>query len=105
LTVEWVSGAAPTAFLYDADNNVVSEHVVGDKDMAELLQFLKEKDFVPSRKKPAFGAPVATVAFGGHFYELFDTGTYFESAQEWAESRSHNGSPGYLVTISSKTRE
>jgi len=99
--VEWVPGATPTAYLYDADKNVVSEFVVGDKDLQEVLQVFKDNGFVPSRKQADLGAPTLTTSFGGHHYLVFNTPTFFDAAVEAAKSKVHDGEPGYLLTVTS----
>jgi len=101
LKVEWVPGAAPKAYLYDADRTVVRELEVGDKNLQEVLQLLKDNGFVPSLKKIVMGAPLQTVSFGGHHYEVFNVPNFFEAAVAFASSRSHGGEAGYLVTITS----
>jgi len=102
LKVEWVPGAAPTAFLYDADKNLVAEVVVGDKDLQEVLLLLKEHGFAPTRKKLELGEPVRSVSFGGHFYEVFSPSSFHGDAVTWAATRTHDNEAGYLVTISSE---
>jgi len=101
LKVEWVPGAVPKAYFYGADNQQLSEHVIGDKDMPEVLQLLQENGFVPSKKVISMGDPVSTTNFGTSLYELYRPGRYFNDAKEFAESLVKNGVKGHLLTITS----
>jgi len=102
LKVEWVHGATPTAFLYDADKNLVAEVVLGDKDLKEVLQLLKEHGFEPTRKSVNLGEPLRSVSFGGHYYEVFLGPILFQDAVNWTATRKHDNELGYLLTISSE---
>lgn len=98
--MEWVPGATPTSYFYDANDNVVSEHVLGDRSLTELLSFFDEVGFKPKVEQiPYPDAPTATKEYGGHTYEIFALENFYPTALQFAQSRG-NGE-GYVVTISS----
>jgi len=51
LKVEWVPGATPSVFFYGPNKELLKQSEIGDKDMGELLELLKQNNFVPARKK------------------------------------------------------
>jgi len=107
MKVEWVPGAAPTAYLHDSNKQVVKELLLGDKNMNELLTLLKENGFVPSRKQIEMGSPLSTQTFGGHSYEIYNIQNYYSASSEFAASRSITANDGqkergYLLTITSQ---
>jgi len=102
IQVEWVPGARPAAHLYDADGNEIKNFELGDRSLEELIEVLKENGFTPS--VPVFSYPqdpTASASYGGHHYELFTTQNFFNSADEHARGRTHEGLKGYTLTISS----
>jgi len=105
LKVEWVPGHAPTAFFHGENSELIKQVVIGDKDLKEVLAMLKENDFEPTKKKLEMGSPVKTETFSGKKYELYQTHTLFDEAKAFAESQSHDGVQGSLLTISSKEEQ
>jgi len=106
LKVEWVPGATPSVFFYGPNKELLKQSEIGDKDMGELLELLKQNNFVPARKKSDISTPqLATSTFQGNTYEVYGTPTYFDDAKAFAESKQLNGIQGHLLTISSAEEE
>jgi len=105
LKVEWVPGHTPSVFLYGPNQQLIKQTEVGDKDIGELLELLKQNNFVPSRKKVDMGAPLATGTFNGNTYEVYSPPTYFDDAKAFAESKQLNSLQGHLLTLTSAEEE
>jgi len=103
MEVEWVPGMVPTAYFIDESGTTIKQIEVGDKSLEELSVIFKENDFNPVVKKVVFpDEPTARVNVGSHVYELYSVPCNFDDARQFAESKTHNGEPGYLVTITSQ---
>jgi len=95
--VEWVPGAAPTAYFYDPSGTEVSEVVLGDRSLTELFELFAEKGFVPTVETTAYPTePVSTRTYGGHTYHFYSNINPYATALEFAHSLG-----GYIVTITS----
>jgi len=105
LKVEWVPGHTPSVFFYGPNKELLNQNEIGDKDMGELLELLKQNNFVPARKKTDMGTPIATSTFQGNTYEVYGSPTYFDDAKSFADSKQLNGIQGHLLTISSAEEE
>jgi hypothetical protein len=102
MEVEWVSGMAPTAYFLNEEGKTVKEIEVGDKNLEELSVLFKENEFTPIVRKIAFpDEPSARVTVGTHVYELYKVPCNFEDARQFAESKTHDGEAGYMLTITS----
>jgi len=100
--VQWVPGAVPTAFFLNSEGNTVKEAEVGDISLDTLLQLFSNNGFTPQKRKANYPeTPTAQTSFGNHHYELYNVDGFFDEAETFAQSKSHNGEPGYLLTISS----
>jgi len=102
LKVEWVPGADPKVYFYGPEKQEIAQQEVGDKDLKEVLELLKEHGFVPSKKVVNMGSPAHTKTIGESVYELYEIARSFGDAKEFAESLTLNGVKGHLPTISSK---
>jgi len=98
--VEWVPGAAPTAYFYDGTGNQISEVVLGDRSLTELLSLFTENGFTPTVESQPYSEPLATREYGGHTYIFFNTENPVAPAVEKAKSLG-----GYLVTVTSSQEQ
>jgi len=98
--VEWVPGAAPTAYFYDGTGTQTSEVVLGDRSLTELLSLFKENGFAPTVESQPYSEPLATREYGGHTYMFFNTENPLNPAMEKAKSLG-----GYLVTVTSSQEQ
>lgn len=96
VAVEWVPGATPTAYFYDGTGTQISELVLGDRSLSELLSLFAENGFTPSVESQPYSDPLATREYGGHTYMFFNTENSINPALEKANSLG-----GYLVTVTS----
>jgi len=97
LKVEWVHGAAPTAYFYDSSGNQISEVVLGDRTFTELVDLFSEHSFTPSLEKlPYPETPLAVREYGGHTYKFYDTLNGIKPATDFAKA-----SGGYVLTVTS----
>jgi len=105
LKVEWVPGHTPTVFLYGPNQQLMRQSEVGDKDLGELLELLKQNNFEPARKKVDMGSPIATGSFNDNIYEVYSPPAYFDDAKAFTESKQLNSVQGHLLTLSSAEEE
>jgi len=97
LNVEWIHGAAPTAYFYDESGSQISEVVLGDRTYTELLSLFAENSFTPTLDfTPYTELPLASRDYGGHTYKFYSTENGILKAREFAQA-----SGGYLVTVTS----
>jgi len=102
LAVEWVHGATPTAFFYAEDGSEIEQVVLGDRSLEEVFQLFSEHGFTPARPVFVYSSdPIATDSYGGHYYEVFSTPSFFPNANSFAQERLHNGLRGYILTVTS----
>jgi len=98
VAVEWVPGAAPTAYFYDGSGTEVSQSELGDRTLTELIDLFKEKGFEPHVAQNTYPTdPEATREYGGHTYHFFSAENPFSVAEEYARSLG-----GYIATITSQ---
>lgn len=101
VAVEWVPGATPTAYFYDASGAQVSEVVLGDRSLSELVQLFAESGFVPTiETTPYPPVPLATRNYGNHIYHFYSNENPFATAVEQARSLG-----GYISTITSQQEQ
>lgn len=101
MAVEWEHGATPTAYFYDESGNKVSEAVLGDRSLTELVQLFAEQGFVPTvDTTPYPQLPVTTREYGGHLYHFFTNENPYVNALEQAHSLG-----GYIATIVSQQEQ
>jgi len=97
LQVEWVPGAAPTAYFFDESGTQISEAVLGDRSFTELLTLFQEHSFKPTLDyTPYPDQPLAVREYGGHTYRFYNTENPMQAAMDFAKS-----SGGYIVTVTS----
>jgi len=97
VAVEWVPGAAPTAYFYDGTGSQTSEVVLGDRTLTEVLSIFKDNAFTPTvETQPYPETPLATREYGGHTYIFFNTENPLNYALDKAKSLG-----GYIVTVTS----
>jgi len=97
VAVEWVHGATPTAYFYDGSDVQVSEAVLDDRSLSELVQLFAEQGFVPTVETTIYPLmPIATRFYGGHDYLFYSNANPFAVALEQAHKMG-----GYIVTITS----
>jgi len=97
VAVEWVPGAAPTAYFYDGSGTEVSQSELGDRTLAEILDIFKEKGFVPHvTTNPYSDDPELTREYGGHTYHFFSAENPLSIAEDQARKLG-----GYIATITS----
>jgi len=98
--VEWIGGATPTAFFYDDTENELSNVVLGDRSLTELLTIFEEQGFTAEVENIVFpDIPFAVREYGGHTYKFWLIENYFPAAQEFVTTKHPDG---YIVTITSK---
>jgi len=96
--VEWLHGAAPTAYFYDESGTQLSEIVLGDRTFTELLSLFSEYSFTPTLDSTPYPeAPVASRDYGGHTYHFYSTENGILKAREFVQASAG----GYLVTVTS----
>jgi len=97
LKVEWVHGAAPTAYFYDSSGNQISEVPLGDRTFTELQALFSEHSFTPTIEKLSYpDTPLAVREYGGHTYKFYDTLNGIKTATDFAKA-----SGGYVLTVTS----
>jgi len=100
VAVEWVPGAVPTAYFYDATGAQTSELVLGDRSLTELISLFKDNSFTPTVETQPYSDPLATREYGGHTYTFFNTENPLTFAVEKAKSLG-----GYIVTVTSSLEQ
>jgi len=97
VAVEWVPGAAPTAYFYDGSGIEVSQSELGDRTLTEIMDIFKEKGFEPRVTiNPYSTEPEATREYGGHTYHFFSAENPLSIAEDQARKLG-----GYIATITS----
>jgi len=98
--VEWVPGATPTAYFIDQNGNEVSQVVLGDKTLTELLVLFEENHFQPSVTTLNYGEPIAVKEYAGHTYKFFNVENPKDIAADFARSLN-----GYIATITNQNEQ
>jgi len=83
MTVEWISGHDPEAWLYAGpeESDFTEKLSLLDSDAEELAKLLAPKGFVMKRIVKVLGAPIKTEAFQGKSYRVFSELYSFEALQ------------------------
>jgi hypothetical protein len=103
IEVQWVGGATPTAYFYDSDGNEVSQAVLGDRSVTELLALFDEHKFKAEVESIVYpDEPLAVREYGGHTYKFWITENYFPAAEEFVAAKQPGG---YIVTITSASEQ
>jgi hypothetical protein len=103
VAVEWVGGATPTAYFYDSAGTELSNVVLGDRSLTELLAIFEQHNFKAEVENIVYpDDPVAVKEYGGHTYKFWSTDNYFPAAQEYVAAKHPDG---YVVTITSKAEQ
>jgi len=105
LGVEWIGGHTPTAYFKDSEGNVVKEAVLPNEDYPKLAEFFASHGFTAKRHAAKYAEPHATNSYGTHFYEYFRNEGTWQEARDFASSRLHDGTSGYLLTVLSQPEE
>jgi len=73
MTVEWIGGHNPEAWLYSGpeETDLVEKISLLDADSEELAKLFAEKGFVMKRKEKVLPAPAKTATFHGKEYRLY----------------------------------
>jgi len=101
--VQWVGGATPTAYFYDSNGNEMSQAVLGDRSLTELLSIFEERGFTAEVENIVYpDEPVAVREYGGHTYKFWSTENYFPAAAEFAAAKAPQG---YIATITSASEQ
>jgi len=101
--VEWVGGATPTAYFYDTNGNELSQVVLGDRSLTELLSLFEEQGFKAEVENIVYPEePIGVREYGGHTYKFWITENYLPAAQEFVAAKHPEG---YIVTITSDAEQ
>jgi len=101
VVVEWVGGATPTAYFYDSEGNQVSQEVLGDRSLAELLTVFEQHKFTASVETLPYGEPAGVKEYGGHTYKFYNV----ENTKDFALSFTGTLDGGYLATITNQQEQ
>jgi len=106
MAVEWVPGHSPIAYLKDAAGETIKELHLPDQGTPEIANFFNEHGFPLKKIKAKYkSAPDLTTSHGTHHYEYFRSLGTWQEASDFAQSRSHDGKTGYLLTLPSYAKE
>jgi len=106
IRVEYVPGATPTAYFYDASGSEIDQAVLADLNVDQLKELLGSHGFELSRPKLEDPKLISETTIGGIHYQFFGDGKlYNKEAQEFAESQTYNLQKGRLLTIPCKNQE
>jgi len=96
-------------FFYDKENNEIDSALLvtdGDIQLENLKTLLSQHGF--ELKRPSLPDPVLTseITIGDVHYQFYGPGQlYFNEAENFASSLSHNGEKGRLLTFGCKLQE
>jgi len=107
IAVEFVSGATPTAHLFDEEGNDVDSFVLGDIGLEDVLKLFEKHGFKLERKGQieANAAPSSVTEIGNVYYELYSPLVSFESAKAFAKAKNRGSSQGRLLTYNCSFQE
>jgi len=102
--IQWIGGHTPTAYFRDDTGAITEEVVLEDLNHDQILEFFVKHSFEAKKHEPETYAsePHAKGSYEGHHYEYFPAKHPFISAREFAASRSHGNSEGYVLTLTSR---
>jgi hypothetical protein len=100
ISVEWIGGMSPEAFLMDQNGELLESFPLVDMDVDQIKALLAEKGFQLIKKKITLSEPIKIVTFARKKYHVFAELFNFESAKEVAHSLG-----GRLVTIKSESED
>jgi len=96
----------PTAYFYDENQYETGTVILSDLNLDGLKSILSQHGF--ELRRPKLPEPVLTskLTEGGVHYQFFGSGKlYYENAEEFASSLTHNGDKGRLLTIRCRAQE
>jgi len=107
--VEFVSGAYPTAHLFDANHKEVDSFPLGDKDLNEVLQMFASHNF-PLKIKGEIDIdksrlPLSILELGNYYYEYYESGVSHEKAKEFVKDKKRGSIQGRLLTYNCSYQE
>jgi len=104
--VEFVSGATPTAHLFDEDGNDIDSFVIGDMKLDGVQKLLEQHGFkLELKNKISHEAqPISVTEVGSVYYELYSKSVSHQVAKEFAEQKNRGG-PGRLLTYNCSFQE
>lgn len=107
IAVEFVSGATPTAHLFDADGNDLDSFVLGDIDLDGLLKLFEQHGFPLMLKGQMHKSanPSSVTEIGNVYYELYPTAVAHKTAKEFAELRMRGEEKGRILTYNCSFQE
>jgi len=106
IRVEYVPGATPTAYFYNDSGDEIEQVALGDINVDQLKELLGSHGFELRRPKLVEPKLVSETTIGGIHYKFYGDGKLYNSdAQEFANSQTHNGQKGRLLTIPCKNHE
>jgi len=102
VSVEWIHGAVPTAHFFDQEGYEIERATMTDLNEEQISEFFKSHNFLLTRKRSLYVENgKGEWNWGGHHYELFTQRNTLSYAKEFVSSRTYNGLPGYITTLSS----
>jgi len=107
--VEFVSGAYPTAHLFDAQHKDVDTFPLGDKDLNEVLAIFAEHHF-PLKLKGSIDVfkeslPMSILELGTYYYEYYESGVTYEVAKDFVKDKHRGSIEGRLLTYNCSYQE
>jgi len=107
VAVEFVSGATPTAHLFDADGNDIDSFVLGDLTLEQLLDLFERHGFKlePKGQIEMSTSPSSVTEIGNVYYELYSPLVSFKAAKEFAQGKNRGESQGRLLTYNCSFQE
>jgi len=107
IVVEFVSGATPTAHLFDADGNDVDSFVLGDIDLDTMLGLFEKHGFrlQPKGQIEKDSTPSSVTEIGNVYYELYSPLVSFTNAKAFAEGKKRGDEQGRILTYNCSFQE
>jgi len=106
IDVEYVPGAVPTAYFYNENQIETGSVPLGDMDINGFKKILADHGF--ELRRPKLPEPIFTseLTDGRVTYKYYGAGKlYLQDAEDFAQSQTHNGEKGRLLTIRCKEQE
>jgi len=108
--VEFISGKIPTAYLYDSAGNELESFVIGDLNLNQVTKLFLDHGLTMVRHiDPAdpivSSKPTNMLLLGNITYKLFPPRNHYKEALAFANSLSHNGEKGRLLTFNCSVQE
>lgn len=98
--MEWVSGMAPEAFLFDETGSLLQSFSLPDINVEEIKTLFASKGFQLTKKKITLSEPIKTANFGQKMYNVYAEVLTQETAEMAALSAG-----GRLLSIESEEED